>query len=95
MLPREFSFVTILFMLLGLGYLILKRRDVAALLGISLAAHWLVSFNYRIWDIYVFYITGYVNVILVILAAAGLDLVGQVLRRYVLPALRENPISYD
>jgi len=74
MLPREFSFVTILFMLLGLGYLILKRRNVAALLGISLATHWLVSFNYRIWDIYVFYITGYV--ILVILAAAGLDLVG-------------------
>lgn len=81
MLPREFSFVTILFILLGLGYLIWKRRDVAALLGISLVTHWLVSFNYRIWDIYVFYITGYV--ILVILAAIGLDLVGQVLRRFI------------
>jgi hypothetical protein len=79
MLPREFSLVSILLMVLGLGYLTVKFSDLAALFGISLVTHWLISFNYQIGDIYVFYITGYV--ILVILAAVGLELIGQTLKR--------------
>jgi hypothetical protein len=43
--------------------------------------HWLVTFNYRIGDIYVFYITGYV--LLAILAAVGIDLIGKILLRFV------------
>jgi hypothetical protein len=80
-LPREFSWITIVLMTLGMGVLMVKRRDVAALLGIFLLTHWAISFNYRIGDIYVFYFTGYV--FLVILAAVGLDWVGQLWVHYV------------
>lgn len=70
-LPREFSYLTIGFSVLGWIALARKRKDLFALLCLSLIAHWLISFNYQIWDIYVFYITGYV--LLVLAAATGLE----------------------
>jgi len=79
MLPREFSFISIALMVLGVVCLLWKRRDAAALFGMSLVIHWLISFNYRVRDIYVFYITGYV--ILAIFAAFGLDWICQLLAR--------------
>jgi hypothetical protein len=79
-LPREFSWITILLVIVGLVYLIVKRTDAAILLGIALMANWVISFNYRIGDIYVFYITGYV--IMAILAAVGLDAMGKLLVRF-------------
>jgi hypothetical protein len=74
-LPREFSDLTILLIVLGMISLTWKRKDVASLFGLALIFHWLISFNYQIWDIYVFFIIGYV--LLAILAAIGLDVFGQ------------------
>ena len=74
-LPREFSWLALGLIVIGLAHLIVKRRDVAALLIIALLAHWLITLNYRIGDIYVFYITGYL--LLVLLAAVGLDWIGR------------------
>lgn len=74
-LPRELSVPGIFLSIVGWVSLARKRKDVAALLGISLITHWLISFNYQIGDIYVFYITGYL--LLGLVAAVGLDVFSQ------------------
>jgi len=70
-LSREFSYPTITLIILGWIALFRQHKDLAALLGVSLLVHWLISFNYQIWDIYVFYITGYI--LLALVAALGLE----------------------
>ncbi len=75
-LPREFSWLAIGLIVVGLAYLISKRRDVAALFVIALLTHWAITLNYRIGDIYVFYIAGYL--LMALLAAVGLDWIGRI-----------------
>ena len=57
--------------LAGLGALglLARRPRLALLLLVGLVAQWLYTFNYDIWDLYVFHIPGYV--LLSLLAAAG------------------------
>jgi hypothetical protein len=73
-LKREFSYPTLLLVLTGLVGLLRSRSRVgdrtANLLWLSLVFQWLVSFNYRIGDIYVFYILSYL--LLALAAAVGL-----------------------
>ncbi len=73
-LPKEFSLPTIALAVWGLAGLIRRQKRLAALLGAALALHWLVSFNYQIGDIYVFYLPGYV--LLALLAASGFQQFG-------------------
>jgi hypothetical protein len=49
--------------------LLVHRRRSAALLLVALLTQWLVTFNYAIWDLYVFFIPGYL--LLALLASAG------------------------
>ncbi len=68
-LPDEISLTAIV--LAGLGALGLLRRRfrLAVLLLLALAVQWFYTFNYAIWDLYVFYIPSYV--LLALLAGAG------------------------
>lgn len=59
-LPNEFSLLTLGLAALGLAALLWQDRRLAALFGSALALHWIVYFNYRVGDIQVFYIPGYV-----------------------------------
>jgi 4-amino-4-deoxy-L-arabinose transferase-like glycosyltransferase len=67
--PREFSLVSIGLMLLGLLILAFRDWRVAVLFATALLFHWIFYFNYRVGDIYVFYIPGYF--LMAILAAVG------------------------
>jgi len=55
---------------LGLASLIVRRWRVALLFFLALAVHWGYTFNYDLWDLYVFFIPGYC--MLATLASAGL-----------------------
>jgi len=70
-LPREFSYLTLTLILVGLAALTRRDKRVALFIWLSLIGHWLIVLNYRIGDIYVFYINGYL--LLALGAAAGLD----------------------
>jgi hypothetical protein len=68
-LPDEFSPLALGFAGLGVLSLLVHRRRSAALLLVALLTQWLVTFNYAIWDLYVFFIPGYL--LLALLASAG------------------------
>jgi hypothetical protein len=68
-LPDEFSPLALGFAGLGVLSLLLHRRRPAALLLVGLLVQWLVTFNYAIWDLYVFFVPGYL--LLALLASAG------------------------
>ncbi len=68
-LPGEFAPLIIALAALGALGLLVHRRRLALLLLLALAAQWAYTFNYAIWDLYVFHIPGYV--LLALLAAAG------------------------
>jgi hypothetical protein len=75
-----------LIVLAGIGALglLVRRPRAAALLLVALATQWLYTFNYNIWDLYVFFIPSYV--LLAVLAVAGLgvvvDIVGRLTSRW-------------
>ncbi len=69
-LPNEFSRLLIILAGVGLISLLWKRPSVGLFFVVGLLTHWLYTFNYAIWDLYVFYIPGYV--MLAILSSAGL-----------------------
>jgi hypothetical protein len=53
-----------------LASLIVRRWRVALLFFLALAVHWGYTFNYDLWDLYVFFVPGYC--MLAMLASAGL-----------------------
>jgi hypothetical protein len=78
-LPREFSIPSFGLMTLGILFLIVRHWRVAVLFVAALLFHWLVYFNYSIWDIYVLYIPGYL--LMAILAAVGLGGIAEMMEK--------------
>ena len=68
-LPAQFTPLILFLTVLGALGLLVRLRRQAGLLLVALASQWLYTFNYEIWDLYVFHIPGYV--LLCWLAAAG------------------------
>jgi len=79
-LPSELAWSLIL--LAGVGALnaLRSRPRVAILLLLALVAQWLYTFNYDIWDLYVFFIPSYV--LLAVLTAAGLGALVDAVNRF-------------
>ena len=69
-LPHELSWWIVGLAGLGILSLLVRRWRLAVLFLLALAVHWLYAFNYDLWDLYVFFIPGYV--LLAVLASAGL-----------------------
>jgi len=72
-LPSELAWPLIALVCIGAIGLLVRRPRAAALMLIALAAQWLFTFNYEIWDLYVFFIPSYA--LLAVLAVAGLGVV--------------------
>jgi 4-amino-4-deoxy-L-arabinose transferase-like glycosyltransferase len=70
-MPREFSPVALSLMLLGLILLFIRDWRLGVLFTTALLFHWGFYFNYRVGDIYVFYIPGYL--LMAMLAAVGVS----------------------
>lgn len=70
-LPHELSWVGMGLAILGLISLAIRRWRAALLFFLALAVHWGYTFNYDLWDLFVFYIPGYL--ILATLAGVGLS----------------------
>ena len=70
-LPDEFPLPFLAGTLLGMIVLPIRKPKVGLFLLAALAVQWLFTWTYDIWDLYVFFIPGYVLVAL--LAVAGLD----------------------
>ena len=68
-LPREFAWPTILLVIAGLVMLSRREASLGWFFLTALLAHWVFAFTYRIGDIFVFYIPGYV--LMALLAAYG------------------------
>ncbi len=69
-LPKELSWWIVGLAGLGVLSLLVRRWRLAVLFLLALAVHWIYTFNYDLWDLYVFFIPGYA--LLAILAGAGL-----------------------
>jgi hypothetical protein len=78
-LPSELAWPLIVVAGIGAVGLLVRRPRAAALLLVALTTQWLCTFNYDIWDLYVFFIPSYV--LLAVLAAAGLGVVVDVVVR--------------
>jgi hypothetical protein len=78
-LSSELAWPLILLAGIGTLGLLVRHLRAAALLLIALAAQWLCTFNYDIWDLYVFFIPSYV--LLALLAVVGLGLLVEPLGR--------------
>ncbi len=74
-LPREFAWPTLGLAALGLTVLSRRDRRLSAWFLSALVIQLGFYFNYDAWDIYVFYIPSYL--LLALLAAVGLDALGQ------------------
>lgn len=85
-LTREFSLLTLLLAWAGFIALIWRDWRWAALISLGLVCQWLFYFNYHVWDIYVFYIAGYL--LLALLAGVGFGALGRLLARGRWPGLR-------
>jgi len=70
-LPAQFSLLMIGIIIYGLIKLFNRDRTQGWLFAVALGVHLFINFNYRIGDIYVFYIPGYV--LLAVLASVGID----------------------
>ncbi|MCD6289298.1 MAG: hypothetical protein J7M34_02250, partial [Anaerolineae bacterium] len=80
-LPHEFHYSALALMPLGTLALFARDRRMAGLLLLALAIQLIFYFNYKVWDIYVFYIPSYL--LMAILAAAGLRELLQWERRWI------------
>ncbi len=76
-LPREFSVLTLVLIVAGGATLFRRDRRLGWFFASALLIHWACYFNYRVGDLYVFYIPGYV--LLAMLATVGLDQLAEVL----------------
>ncbi len=85
-LSREFSLLILLLAFGGFIALIWRDWRLAALIGLGLVCQWLFYFNYHVWDIYVFYISGYL--LMALLASAGFGALDHLLARGRWPGLR-------
>jgi 4-amino-4-deoxy-L-arabinose transferase-like glycosyltransferase len=83
-LPSELAWPLVVLAGIGAIGLLVRRPRAAALLLAALATQWIYTFNYDIWDLYVFFIPSYV--LLAVLAVAGLgvvvDIVGWLTSRW-------------
>jgi hypothetical protein len=80
-LPRELTLWVIGLASIGLLGLLVRRWRVAVLFLLALATYFVYTFNYDLWDLYVFFIPSYV--LIAILASAGLGWLVDGLRRLV------------
>ena len=78
-LGREFHPIALWLVIPGLAWLARRRKAESALLGVALLLQWIYTFSYDVWDIYVFYIPGYV--LLALLLAAGIAALNSGLHR--------------
>jgi len=76
-LPREFSVLTLVLIVTGAATLFRRDRRLGWFFASALLIHWACYFNYRVGDLYVFYIPGYV--LLAMLATLGLDRLAEAL----------------
>ncbi len=76
-LPREFSLLTQALIVLGAATLFRRDRRLGWFFASALLIHWACYFNYRVGDLYVFYIPGYI--LLAMLATVGLDRLAEAL----------------
>ncbi len=84
-LKDEFQPVALLLTIPGLMWLVRRRPYESVLIGGALLAQWIYTFSYNIWDIYVFFIPGYVLLALLVtsgVAALDLSLRGLLAHRY-------------
>ena len=79
-LPDEFAWLTIGLAILGLAASFFRRWRMGLLLVLALAGQYLYTFNYPIWDFYVFYIPSYA--LIALFASAGVGLLLLPLRRF-------------
>jgi hypothetical protein len=70
-LPDEFSRLAIGLASLGIAATLFRRWRVGLLLILALAGQYIYTFNYPIWDFYVFYIPSYVLIAVCISAGVG------------------------
>jgi hypothetical protein len=70
-LPDEFAWLAIGLAILGIAVTLLRRWRIGLLLILALAGQYIYTFNYPIWDFYVFYIPSYVLIALCVCAGAG------------------------
>jgi hypothetical protein len=82
-LPSELAWPLIVLAGIGALGLLVRRPRAAALLLVALTTQWLCTFNYDIWDLYVFFIPSYV--LLAVLAAAGLGVMVDIVGRLTSP----------
>lgn len=71
-LPDEFAWITIGMAILGLAAAFLRSWRFGVFFVLALAGQYFFTFNYPIWDFYVFYIPSYA--LLAVLASAGVGL---------------------
>jgi hypothetical protein len=70
-LPDEFAWLTIGLGILGIAATLLRRWRIGVLLIFALVGQYFYTFNYPIWDFYVFYLPSYGLVALCAAAGAG------------------------
>jgi len=70
-LPNEFSWIALVLALVGGVALCRRRSRLAVLLLGSLLAAWLYAFNYEIHDVYVFHISSYLLLALLVASGGG------------------------
>jgi hypothetical protein len=70
-LPRELSLLSLALVVIGAVALARRDRRLFWFFTLALLVHWASYFNYRVGDLYVFYIPGYA--MLALIATVGLD----------------------
>jgi hypothetical protein len=70
-LPDEFAWLAIGLAILGIAATLFRRWRIGVLLLLALAGQYSYTFNYPIWDFYVFYIPSYVLIAVCVSAGAG------------------------
>lgn len=70
-LPDEFALLAIGLAILGIAATLFRRWRIGLLLVLTLAGQYIYTFNYPIWDFYVFYIPSYVLIAVCVAAGAG------------------------
>lgn len=79
-LPRELGLLPLLAALVAAGGLARSRKPPFLFLAMALALQWLFTFTYAIWDLYVFFLPGYL--LLTLFAVAGTDVLARTLQGF-------------
>lgn len=67
----EFALPALALMGLGIAWLLSRQRALGVLFLLALAGQWIYTWTYDIWDYYVFFLTSYVLLALILTAGAG------------------------